>query len=39
MTSAPDRYQRLASLRFTGGGHPTEATARSLEEELFATPT
>ncbi|OIV39003.1 hypothetical protein BIV57_02540 [Mangrovactinospora gilvigrisea] len=37
MTSASertDRYQALASLPFADG-HPTDATARTLEEELF----
>jgi hypothetical protein len=34
MTSAPDRYQDLASLPFAGG-YPTDETARTLEDELF----
>ncbi|MFG2883564.1 DUF1254 domain-containing protein [Streptomyces sp. NPDC048297] len=34
MTSSLDRYRELASLPFTGG-YPTDATARTLEDELF----
>lgn len=33
-TSRSDHYENLASLPFAGG-HPTDATARTLEDELF----